>query len=137
MRRNAPVVIVAVGLLTLLEAFVWYSQSVLTNLRSEARQTAGMYAQLVVAISDTTRDPSARTAIEADLIQSLERLRVPVILTDRNGKVQASSNLPFDDPIDSPHVRAYADTLDSENPPVPSEYATIHIGNTALIRGMR
>ena len=61
MRRNAPVVIVAVGLLTLLVAFVWYSQSVLTNLRSEAKQTAAMYAKVYGAISDTASDASAQT----------------------------------------------------------------------------
>lgn len=137
MRRNAPVVIVAVGLLTLLVAFVWYSQSVLTNLRSEARQTASMYARLVSAMGDTSSDPSAQTATMAELIESLKKLRVPVILIDNKGKVYATSNLPFDDPLDSPHVRAYADTLDAENAPVTSPYATVHIGNTALIRGMR
>lgn len=137
MRRNAPVVIVAVGLLTLLVAFVWYSQSVLTNLRSEARQTASMYAKLVSAMGDTSSDPSAQTATMAELVESLKKLRVPVILIDNKGKVYATSNLPFDDSLASPHVRAYADTLDAENVPVTSPYATVHIGNTALIRGMR
>jgi signal transduction histidine kinase len=137
MRRNAPVVIVAVGLLTLLVAFVWYSQTVLTNLRSEARQTAGMYAKLVGAMADTSSDASSQTSIQADLIESLKKLRVPVILVDKNGRVTATSNLPFDDSIASPHVRAYADTLDVENAPVASQLVTIHIGNTALIRGMR
>jgi signal transduction histidine kinase len=137
MRRNAPVVIVAVGMVALLVAFVWYSQDVLANLRSEARQTASMYARVVGAISDTASDPSAHTTALSDLIESLKKLRVPVILTDSSGAVQAFANLPFEDTLATERVRAYADTLDAENVPVSSPYATIHVGNTALIRGMR
>ena len=53
--------------------------------------------------------------------------------------MQASANLPFStgDTIDTPHARAYADTLDAQNVPVSSGVVTIHIGNTPLIRGMR
>jgi signal transduction histidine kinase len=137
MRRNAPVVIVAVGLLTLLVAFLWYSQDVLGKLRSEAKQTASIYAKVYGAISDTSSDPGAHTTTLVDLIESLKRLRVPVILTDAHGVVQVSANLPFADTLSSAHVRAYADTLDAENAPVTSGFVTIHIGNTPLIRGMR
>jgi signal transduction histidine kinase len=137
MRRNAPVVIVAVGLVTLLVAFVWYSQDVLSNLRAEARQTASIYAKVVGQLADTSSDPSAKTSAQADLIESLTKLRVPVILTDSTGEVQSFANLPLTDSLPSPHVRAYADTLDAENPPVISGFVTIHIGNTPLIRGMR
>jgi signal transduction histidine kinase len=46
--------------------------------------------------------------------------------------------MPFsDDALSSPHVRAYADTLDAENPPVKSGLVIVHIGNTPLMRGMR
>lgn len=137
MRRNAPVVIVAVGLLTLLVAFLWYSQDVLGKLRSEAKQTASIYAKVYGAISDTSSDLGAHTTTLVDLIESLKRLRVPVILTDAHGVVQVSANLPFADTLSSAHVRAYADTLDAENAPVTSGFVTIHIGNTPLIRGMR
>jgi signal transduction histidine kinase len=138
MRRNAPVVIVAVGLLTLLVAFLWYSQNVLGNLRSEAKQTASTYARVVGALSDTSSDPAARLAALADIVESLKALRVPVILTAANGAVQGWANLPFaGDTVDTPHVRAYADTLDAENAPVITPVVTIHIGNTPLIKGMR
>ena len=138
MRRNAPVVIVAVGLLTLLVAFLWYSQNVLGNLRSEAKQTASTYARVVGALSDTSSDSAARLAALADIVESLKALRVPVILTTANGAVQGSANLPFaGDTVDTPHVRAYADTLDAKNAPVVTPVVTIHIGNTPLIRGMR
>jgi signal transduction histidine kinase len=141
MRRNAPVVIVAGGLLTLLVAFIWYSQDVLGNLRAEATQTASIYAKAYGIVSDTSGDPGAHTARLADLIESLKRLRVPVILTDATGAVQGHANLPFEaallDTLDSPRIRAYANTLDAENPPVTSGFVTIHIGNTPLIKGMR
>jgi nitrogen-specific signal transduction histidine kinase len=142
MRRNAPVVIVAGGLLTLLVAFIWYSQDVLSNLRSEARQTASIYAKVYGAISDTSSDPGAQTKALVDLGESLKQLRVPVILTDATGAVQATANLPFSTgdttgTTDTPHARAYADTLDAQNVPVSSGVVTIHIGNTPLISGMR
>jgi signal transduction histidine kinase len=139
MRRNAPFVIVAGGMVTLLVAFIWYSQNVLGRLRSEAQQTATVYAKVIGAVSDTSSDPGAYTATLVDLVESLKRLRVPVILTDSLGAVQASANLPFSsgDTTDTRHARAYADTLDAENPPVKSGVVSVHIGNTPLIRGMR
>jgi signal transduction histidine kinase len=138
MRRNAPVIIVATGLVTLLVAFVWYSQNVLSNLRSEARQTASIYAKVYGAVNDTSSDPGSGTATFMDLTESLKKLRVPVILTDSTGMVLADVDMPFsDDALSSPHVRAYADTLDAENPPVKSGLVIVHIGNTPLMRGMR
>jgi signal transduction histidine kinase len=138
MRRNAPVLVVAVGLLGLLAGFIWYSQTVLSNLRFEARQTAAMYGHIYGAVSDTTSDKNAGNLALLDLAESLEKLRVPVILTLPDGKVQADANLPFDDDsINSPHVRAYADTLDAENPPVVTPVVTVHVGNTPLIGRMR
>lgn len=134
MRRNAPVVIVALGLLTLLVAFVWYSQTVLSNLRSEAQQTASIYAKVYGAMNDTT--PGSETATLADLIESLKKLRVPVLLTNAAGVPTMWANLPFAD-TSTAHVRAYADTLDAENPPVTSGIVTVHIGNTPLLRGMQ
>jgi signal transduction histidine kinase len=140
MRRNAPVVIVAAGLLTLLVAFIWFSQVALSNLRSEAKQTAGIYAKVYGAFSDTSSDPGSETATLADLIESLKKLRVPVILIDSSGAVHGHANLPFEsalfDTLDTPHIRAYADTLDTQNPPVKSGVVTVHVGNTPLIRGM-
>ncbi len=137
MRRNAPVVIVAVGMVTLLVAFIWYSQNVLSNLRSEAQQTASIYAKVYGAMSDTSSDPGSSTAVYVDLVESLKRLRVPVILTGAHGMPQVTSNLPFNiDSLNSPHVRAYADTLDAQNAPITSGFVVIHIGNTPLIRGM-
>src|SRR5471030_2674352 len=141
MRRNAPLLIVAVGLLTLLAAFIWYSQTVLSNLRAEAQQTAGVYAKVYGAIQDTSSDPNAHLTKLVELVESLEKLRVPVILTDANGAGAGHANLPFESEavgmLDSPHIRAYADTLDAENPPVKSGIVTVHIGNTPLIKGMR
>ena len=137
MRRNAPVVIVAVGMVTLLVAFLWYSQSVLGNLRSEAKQTASIYAKAYGALSDTSSDPGASTATWVDIVESLKKLRVPVILTKPDGSVDAAANLPFDDTLGTAHVRAYADTLDAENAPVATAFGAVHVGNTPLIRGMR
>ena len=140
MRRNAPAIIVATGLVTLLVAFIWYSQSVLSNLRAEAQQSARIYANVYGAVNDTSSDPGARLATLFDLTESLKKLHVPVILTDSMGAVKAAVDLPFDfmsDTVNTPHVRAYADTLDAENPPVKSGLVTVHIGNTPLIRGMR
>jgi signal transduction histidine kinase len=137
MRRNAPVVIVAVGLLTLLVAFIWYSQSVLGQLRTEAKQTATTYARVVGALSDTSSEAGTKLAAYADIVESLKELHVPVILTTPAGDVTAMANLPFDDDVKSAHVRAFADTLDLQNAPIVGAVVTVHVGNTPLIRGMR
>ena len=131
MRRSAPVVVVAVGLCALLASYVWYTQDVVNSLQSEAAQTSAIYARVLRANTDTTKE-AANLAL-LDLIDAIKKLRVPVVLTSADGKFVASANIP-----DGADPLVYAATLDAQNRPVVQEsVGTVHFGNTPLINGMR
>jgi signal transduction histidine kinase len=131
MRRSAPVVVVAVGLCALLASYVWYSQNVVNSLQSEAAQTSAIYARVLRANTDTTRE--AANLAMLDLIDAIKKLRVPVVLTSVDGKFVTSVNIP-----DGADPLAYAATLDKQNSPFVQEgVGKVHFGNTPLINGMR
>ena len=51
MRRTAPVVLVALGLLALLGSYIWYTQRVVDELEREAQQTAQLFSRVYGAVS--------------------------------------------------------------------------------------
>lgn len=131
MRRSAPVVVVAVGLCALLASYVWYTQNVVNSLQAEAAQTSAIYARVLRANTDTTKE--AANLAMLDMIDAIKKLRVPVVVTSVDGKFVASANIP-----DGISALEYAATLDKQNAPVVQEgVGTVHFGNTPLINGMR
>lgn len=136
MRRSAPVVLVAAGVLLLLGSYVWYTQRVVNELRREAARTGQMFARIYGALSD----PNAESGDAAllDLSKAVQELGVPVILTDSAGLPTAAANLPFVAPVDDPRVAAYVAQLDRQNRPVVQPgFVTVHFGNTPLVSGLR
>jgi signal transduction histidine kinase len=76
-------------------------------------------------------DPRAGAEAEAllRLGEQVRALGLPLVVTDRSGRVTAAANLPFDAPIDDPRVKAYAVRLDRWNPPIVDEaIGTVHYG---------
>ena len=135
MRRGAPEILVATLILLLLGSYVWYTQSVVSDLRDEAERSSRMYARVWRAMADTSEGAGNRALF--DLSQTIRRMGVPVIITDSSGKVTAHVNLPFDAPDDDRRVAEYVKRLDRENVPVVDPVAgTIHFGNTSLVRGL-
>ena len=56
-------------------------------------------------------------------------LGLPLIVTDRTGRVTAAANLPFKAPLDDPRVLEYAERLDRQNPPIVDiAVGTVHYG---------
>ena len=136
MRRSAPVVLVAVGVLLLLVSYVLYTQRVVNELRREAARTGQMFARIYGALSD----PNAESGDAAllDLSKAVQELGVPVILTDSAGRPTAAANLPFVALIDDQRVSAYVAQLDRQNRPVVRPgLVTVHFGNTPLVTGLR
>jgi signal transduction histidine kinase len=135
-RRQAPVVVVAVGVALLLGSYVLYTRRVVTELRREAERSVRLYGRVYEALQDPS-DDGATTAL-VDLSRMIGEAGVPVVVTDVRGVPAAAVNLPFDAPLDDPRVRAYVDALDRENPPVvQGGIGAIHFGTTPLVRGLR
>lgn len=134
MRRSAPVVLVALGLLALLGSYVWYTQRVVRELDRDARQTAQIFSRVYSAVSTPADDAS----VLLDVLKTLREFRVPIILTDASGKPTDASDLPFPyDSVTDPRVAAYVAVLDRENAPVGNpSFQLVHFGKTPLVAGL-
>src|SRR5262245_36644279 len=121
MRRGKPELLVALLLLGLLGWYVWYTHSVIVDLRADAKRSSDMYARVYRAFADSS--PGAETQALLDLATSIREQGVPLILTNLKGVPQSHANLPFESPgdtisSDDPRVAAYVDVLQKQHPPI-------------------
>lgn len=136
MRRGAPVVLVAVGLVLLLVSYVVYTQRVISELRREARRTGTMFARVYSALADPSEDVGTEALFE--LSRLIREMGVPVVVTDPDGRPAAAANLPREVALDDPWVLRYVAQLDRLNPPVVEPgIGTIHYGNPPVVAGLR
>jgi signal transduction histidine kinase len=139
MRRTAPVSTIAILVALLLGSYVVYTQSVVADLRREARRSSTAYAHLYRALSDTTEGASTQALL--DLARNIREHGVPLIVTDTAGRPAAHANLPGipeDVPADDQRVRAFVAQLDGDNRPVAVPgVGKVHYGNTRLVTGLR
>ena len=135
-RQRGPMLF-GLALLLLLGGYLVYTQYVVRQLRQEARRTSVMFARVYKALADPRED----VAIDAllDLSRNITEMRVPVIVTDLEGRPTARANLPFESrAVDDPRVRAYVAVLDRQNPPVVEPgVGTVHFGHTPLVSRLR
>ncbi|HEX5581252.1 MAG TPA: HAMP domain-containing sensor histidine kinase [Gemmatimonadaceae bacterium] len=134
MRRAAPVVLL-VALAALIGWYVIYARRVVQQLRYEAEAESVMYARVWQALADTTE--GAAVAALTDLARHISERGVPVVITDRAGRLTAWANVPVDT-ADEARMAEYVRELDVQNPPVPIQgVGVVHYGNTVLVRGLR
>lgn len=136
MRRGAPVILLAAGLVLLLGSYVLYTRYVVTALRREAGRTGQMFARVFAALNDPREEVA--TAALLDLSRQIREMGVPVIVTDSDGRPAAHANLPFEAELDDPRVAEYVLVLDRQNIPVAEpSVGTVHFGNSPLVAGLR
>ncbi len=100
---------------------------VLRHFQSDATATSRLYSGVFGGLNDP------RAGAEADALLRLgaqvRALGLPLIVTDRTGRVTAAANLPFKVPLDDPRVLEYAERLDRQNPPIVDiAVGTVHYG---------
>src|SRR5215213_1060786 len=142
MRRGVPALLVPVGLALLLGWYVYYTRSVIRELRQEARSAARMYAQVYRALG-APGDEERLTAL-LDLSKHIGASGVPVVVVGADGRPSAAVNLPFasgpaeiTDPKVAQRVVAYARELDRKNEPVVEPGSTVHYGDAPLVDELR
>ncbi|WP_461412218.1 sensor histidine kinase [Gemmatimonas sp.] len=137
-RRRWPVVAMVLGVLGLLVWYVAYTQHVVTQLRAAAAGQGRMYARIYEALQDTSLNADPTIAL-LDLSSQIRESGLPLVLTDKNGRVSATANLPADIALtDSVRFWRYLMELDRENPPiVQPAVGAVHFGDNAIVSGLR
>src|SRR5882672_6179958 len=82
----------------------------------DATATSRLYSGVFGGLNDPR--PGAEAEALLRLGAQVRALGLPLVVTDRSGRVTAAANLPFEAPINDPRVKAYAARLDRWNPPI-------------------
>jgi len=136
------------GAVILVTGLLFYTQSIIEDLREENRETVSLYAQLIVKVVTDPND----TELDFVFSEIIQKVRFPIIYSDQSGIPVLWRNLPEDGKLDSGSVRRFMIDMDSQNDPIPlvvtvpsQETAVdtsmilgyLHYGDSILIRQLR
>ena len=126
LQRLAPTVVVV--LVALLAGLSFGSGLlVLRHFKADATATSRLYSGVFGGLNDPRAGAEAEALLR--LGAQVRALGLPLVVTDRVGRVTAAANLPFQAALDDPRVKAYAARLDRWNPPIVDEaIGTVHYG---------
>jgi signal transduction histidine kinase len=126
LQRLAPTV--AVVLVALLAGLsLGTGLLIIQHFKADATATSRLYSGVFGGLNDPRPGGEAEALLR--LGEQVRALGLPLVVTDRSGKVTAAANLPFEAPLDDPRVLAYATRLDRQNPPIVDEaIGTVHYG---------
>lgn len=110
----------------------------------EMRRDAAIHSRIVVQVLRGLWDPAEGAAEESLLLLSedVQRLGIPIIITDADGEPTYVANLPFEadpfDPEDRSRLIRYARELSREHPPIfEPELGVVFFGDPPLVRRLR
>jgi signal transduction histidine kinase len=126
LQRLAPTV--AVVLVALLAGLsLGTGLLIIQHFKADATATSRLYSGVFGGLNDPRPGGEAEALLQ--LGEQVRALGLPLVVTDRSGRVTAAANLPFEAPLDDPRVLAYAARLDRQNPPIVDEaVGTVHYG---------
>ncbi len=126
LQRLAPTL--AVGLVALLAGLSLGSGLlVLRHFRADAYATSRLYSGVFGGLNNPR--PGAEAEALLRLGAQVRALGLPLVVTDRTGRVTAVANLPFEAPLDDPRIKSFVRRLDRQNPPIVDEaIGTVHYG---------
>jgi signal transduction histidine kinase len=119
---------VAVGLVaTLAGLSLGTGFLIVRHFKADATATSRLYSGVFGGLNNPR--PGAEAEALLRLGEQVRSLGLPLVVTDRSGRVTAVANLPFDAPLDDPRIKAYASRLDRQNPPIVDQaIGTVHYG---------
>jgi signal transduction histidine kinase len=138
-RRHWPTVLALLAAATL----GWYL--VYTELLvREMRRDAAIHSRIFVEVLRGLYDPAEGAAEEAllRLVEEVQRLGIPIVITDADGLPAYVTNLPFEadpaDPDDQTRLLNYARLLSEEHPPIyEPDLGIVFFGDPPLVRRLR
>jgi signal transduction histidine kinase len=100
---------------------------VFRHFKSDASSMSRLYSGVFGGLNNPRSGAEAEALLR--LGEQVRSLGLPLVVTDRTGRVTAAANLPFTAPLDDPRVKLYAERLDRENPPISEgTIGTVHYG---------
>ncbi len=100
---------------------------IIQHFKADATATSRLYSGVFGGLNDPRAGAEAEALLR--LGEQVRSLGLPLVVTDRSGKVTAAANLPFEAALDDPRLLAYAARLDRMNPPIVDEaIGTVHYG---------
>jgi hypothetical protein len=99
---------------------------IIRHFKADATATSRLYSGVFGGLNDP--DPGSEAEALLRLGEEVRALGLPLIITDRSGRVTAAANLPFEAALDDPRVLKYAAKLDRQNPPIVDAIGTVHYG---------
>ena len=136
------------GAVVLVGGLLFYTQSIIEDLRGESRETVTLYAQLIAKVVTDSSD----TELDFVFREIIQKVQFPVVVSDPGGNPEYWRNLPGGGQLDSESVRRLMVDMDSQNDPIPlvvSIYSQetsmdtsmvigfLHFGDSTLIRQLR
>ncbi|MDX1396329.1 MAG: hypothetical protein R3195_18250, partial [Gemmatimonadota bacterium] len=150
MRRRATAIVVAVLLTGVLISFILFTRQQAMDLQRDARVfeqvNALMYA--ISATADFEMQDSLVLLAQSQMFSELQRMRIPVVLTDTLGRVQTAAFLPSrvaeggltaSTPEGVAEIEAYVEELDRERDHLDFEHMNlqVHFGEPPILRRLR
>lgn len=100
---------------------------IIRHFRADAFATSRLYSGVFGGLNNPEPDAEAEALLR--LGEQVRALGLPLVVTDRQGRVTAVANLPFEASVDDPRVLDYVRRLDRENPPIVDQaVGTVHYG---------
>lgn len=136
LRRGRFVVGIAVAILLLLAWYVGYTRQVVKQLRAVAATQGKMFNITMNTLQDTTSDADPQVAI-VQLQALITESGLPLVVTNKTGRISASANVPGGISGDAEKERAFLAKLDSKNKPIEQPgLSTIHYGDSPIVSGL-
>ncbi|WP_337170764.1 HAMP domain-containing sensor histidine kinase [Gemmatimonas aurantiaca] len=136
-RRRWPVFVMVLGVLALVGWYVLYTRHIVTQLRGAAAVQGRMYARIYEALQDTTVDADPAVVL-LDLAREISESGLPLVVTDRLGRITGTANIPPEILADTARLRTFLVELDSKNPPiVQPTVGAVHLGDSAIVTGLQ
>ncbi|HET7040549.1 MAG TPA: HAMP domain-containing sensor histidine kinase, partial [Gemmatimonadales bacterium] len=96
------------------------------HLKSDANAIGQLFSGVFAGLNDPR--PGGADEALLHLGELVREQGLPLVVTDGLGNVTAADNLPFAAPLADPRVKAYAQELDRERPPIKTAVGTVHYG---------
>ncbi len=135
----------AIGLALLFGAvliwYLYYTQQLVSALNADAAALSRMYALVFRGLNESDSERSEAATL-FDMVLEIERLGVPAVVTDADGRPSGHMNLPFvpdlSDRGDVQRVLEYVEFLDSRNPPITTlDGGKIYFGIPPVVERLR